>query len=41
LASFRSLILKDLLQRPILDNFIRMCNRQLRHIENYAIDAKD
>jgi hypothetical protein len=41
LGSLRSLTLKDLLQGPILDNFIRMCDRQLRHIENYAADAKD
>jgi hypothetical protein len=41
LASLRSLMLKDLLQGPILDNFIRMCDRQLSHIENYAADAKD
>jgi hypothetical protein len=39
LGSLRSLTLKDLLQGPILDNFIRICDRQLRHIENYAADA--
>ena len=36
----RSLRLRDLLQGPILDNFIRLCDRQLRHIENYAADVK-
>jgi hypothetical protein len=40
-ARLRSLTLKDPLQRPILDNFGRMCDRQLAHIQNYAAHARD
>jgi hypothetical protein len=41
LDSLQSLRFKDLLQSPILGNFIRLCDRQLRHIENYAGDVKN
>jgi hypothetical protein len=35
-ACLRTLSLKDEVQRPILENFVRMCEIQLGHLRDYA-----
>jgi hypothetical protein len=41
LASLQTLRLKDPLQGPILDGFVRMCGLQLERIQNYPGYARD